>query len=401
MRIVKRGNIRVAQELIARVKNLVHRHDAFRDASELEGYVSRHGLPDGSSVTIASMGGMKNVTILGAEKMELERRELPPELYNAVLIWVGLRDKGKFPISIFRRLSQWWLTPVFDTPYLPIEELFKRRLLFIFAPKRKLTASEAKFIRIWMSGGNRVIIQLGEWDINSTVPGIIRQILDQLNSKLSIQNMWSRLEGNFLVYNKVNDLPTVYAGYSSGFKFNNIEGPFIATGGPFSVDVDESLWAATDPVGIPYAVNQVFPMLYRGSVSWPSSCGDGSTPYPKNWHDDYDPDIDWTSEELNNIRDLYAPDGWFKVEILAAHHDNIMILCFGPHWFTNSNVDDNYFKNRSFAIGTLLQRWRRPNDPQPLSCTYIWADCSGISFSIPIQTGPIDYEEFPEFLEGE
>ena len=43
----------------------------------------------------------------------------------------------------------------------------------------------------------------------------------------------------------------------------------------------------------------------------------------------------------------------------------------------------------------------RPNDPQPLGCTYIWADCSGISFSIPIQTGPIDYEEFPDFIEGE
>ena len=264
MRIIKKGDMRVAQGLIPRVKNLVYRHDTFKDASELENYVSRYGLPDGSSVMIESIGGMKNVTILGAERIEQERRELPPELYNAVLIWVGLRDKSKFPISIFRRLSQWWFTPVFDTPYLPIEELFKRRLLFIFAPKRKLTASEVKFIKIWMSGGNRVIIQLGEWDINSTVPGIIREILNQLNSKLSIQNMWARLEGNFLVYNKVNDLPTVYAGYSSGFKFNNVEGPFIATGGPFSIDVDESLWAATDPVGIPYAVNQVAPMLYRG-----------------------------------------------------------------------------------------------------------------------------------------
>jgi hypothetical protein len=402
MRLVRRGNIDRAQELIPLAKYFLFRHRELMKAGELESLRNSVTLKDGSTLKIRSHGNFDTVEITGVGRA-IEKRPEAEEMVvpENALIWTGLADQVAYPPIWFTNLSNWWASTVIPASVLPTNELFNRRLLYIHCPQRALTTREVDDILLWKEKvvGSKVVIQNAYG--NASIVSNINTILEQLQSPLRLQQMYKNLERNYDWYNPGTkpweDLSVTYSGATSLWRFNNLVGSFLSRGINDSVGVadstltgENSILYMADPEDIPVLASGPVGLYARIWVGWPWYC---SSPYqdqwakPEYWEDEHDPDVDWTQAEVDELQALWDPSYGMPEAWLTAYYDNIMLFACDGLWHGAIASAQPQYINAQFATALLVQKWLPAALPFPLGISYAYAHCpQGQGYLPPIQT---------------
>lgn len=413
---------------IPEIKYWLYKHKEFMEASGIDSYKSVRTLPGGRVLSITSLDGIDNIVIgKVGEKRKLEEFELPKELKDQVLIWLGATDINRFPIETYKNLSLFWGSQIELSSFFPFD-LFDYSMIFIPSPSRNLTDLEYSRLINWKNKtGGKIIIHLG---VNS-LPRIIEplnqssedmnimncanDILEKLESPLRAQIMWSALSdylsaGPSEVNNYYDSIITNYYGVSTDLNFNNLSGGLLANGGTFSVKIDEiagtsllGAYVATDPIGsinIPLLYGGVSSMLPRYGFAFPSEVSiDPGDPDWMKWGYQLSDGVWWTldgslfAEYLGDKRSFerllsYQDDpdyGWW-VEPVLAHYNNIMLSCMGNSWFSDPLVLNPVLLNAKFILTLLIEKWKDPSKLFKATIPFLsyWSE-GGISILWPIQ----------------
>ena len=348
MKIVRKGNIDRAQELIPAAKYFLFRHRELMRAGELFSLRNNINLADGSMLRIISVGREDTVEIIGAAK-PIEKRPEAEEMIvpENALIWTGLANQQQFPPAYFANLSKWWTSTVIPAPELPTNEMFDRRLLYIHAPTRPLSNREVQDVLLWLDKVPvaKIVIQ-NAYDDPSIVSNI-NIILEQIGSPLRLKQIYSNLVRNYDYYDPGtdpwDDLPNAYSGATSLWRFNDLTGSFLSRGINYTVgiaaealdpEVEGNLRYMSDPEvvsgeQVPVLASGPVGLYARIWVGWPWKCTGtwaGQPARPKYWWvpdtgwPGDPPTFDWEAGQVDEIQSLWNPDFGLPEGWQAAYH---------------------------------------------------------------------------------